>query len=82
MFKNVNLFINNSTTRFFSKKSCKSLESVRNNKEYTYNEKQINIITDLLVEHADVPKELVDLLIDSVKKNVVLEYENLKYPKV
>lgn len=82
MFKNVNLFKNNSTIRFFSKKkSCKSLQSFRNNTEYAYNERQINIITDLLVEHADVPKALVDLLIDSVKKNVAIEYEYIKCNK-
>lgn len=41
--------------------------------EYIENQKQIDCISKVLVEHADVPKKLIDWLIDAVKKNTIIE---------
>jgi len=53
-----------------------SLDEVRNSEEYIQNQKQIDCITKVLIEHSDVPKQLVDWLIESVQENVALEYES------
>lgn len=53
----------------------KSTEKAKKNPEYIHNEIQINCIKDILIERAFVPKQLIDLLIDSVEKNTKLEYE-------
>ena len=42
------------------------------------NQEQINCISKILVEHADVPQKLVDWLIDSVKENTKLELQSKK----
>ena len=43
--------------------------------EYLENKKQIDCISKVLVEQADVPKKLVDWLIDAVRKNTKIECE-------
>ena len=43
------------------------------NEEYLQNQKQIDCISKVLVEHADVPKKLVDWLIESVRNNTKIE---------
>lgn len=45
------------------------------NEEYLQNQKQIDCISRVLIEHADVPKELIDWLIDSVRNNTKIECE-------
>lgn len=44
-----------------------------NHEEYLQNQLQINYISKLLVEHAEVPKKLVDWLIEAVKDNTKFE---------
>ena len=41
--------------------------------EYLQNQKQIDCISKVLVEQADVPKKLIDWLIDAVRKNTIKE---------
>ena len=41
--------------------------------EYLQNKKQIECISNILVEHADVPKKLIDWLIEAVRKNTIIE---------
>ena len=41
--------------------------------EYLQNQKQIECISNVLVEHADVPKKLIDWLIEAVRKNTIIE---------
>ena len=55
----------------------KALEKIHNSPEYLQNQMQINCITNILVEHADVPKKLIDWLIKSVEENVTLEHNSL-----
>ncbi len=54
----------------------KSLEDFQN---YKQNQMQIDCISRVLIEHADVPKELIDWLIKSVKENTTLECKIIKY---
>lgn len=44
-----------------------------NNEQYLQNQLQINYISKILVEHADVPQKLVDWLIKAVKDNTKFE---------
>lgn len=44
-----------------------------NNEQYLQNQLQINYISKILVEHADVPQKLVDWLIEAVKNNTKFE---------
>lgn len=60
----------------------KSIQKTRQSHEYQENEKQIECITKLLVEHADVPLELIEMLVESVQENVALEYEYSKQLKI
>ena len=60
---------------YFDKKNIsenhfKSLEDFQN---YKQNQMQIDCISRVLIEHADVPKELLDCLIKSVRENTTLE---------
>jgi len=41
--------------------------------EYLQNQKQIECISNVLVEHADVPKKLIDWLIEAVRNNTKIE---------
>lgn len=59
------------------KTNSKALKKLMNNREYQQNKMQINCITKVLVEHADVPQKLIDWLIQSVQDNVVIEYKLL-----
>ena len=52
----------------------KTFEELQNNPEYLQNQMQIGCITKVLVERADVPKKLIDWLIESVKENLKIEY--------
>lgn len=52
-----------------------SLPEIQQNKEYQLNEFRIHCIKKALIEHADVPEQLIDWLIESVEENVALEYE-------
>ena len=47
-----------------------------NNEKYLQNQMQIDYISKLLVEHADVPQKLIDWLIDAVKYNATFECNN------
>lgn len=55
-----------------------SIQKTRQSLEYKENEKQIEYITNILVEHADVPLELIEMLVEYVQENVALEYELYK----
>lgn len=67
-------FFNKSKKINKKENNLKAIEKVKQSHEYQLNQKQIEIITKVLVEHADVPQEILDTLIDSVQKNVTLEY--------
>lgn len=54
-------------------KNNNAINKLQKNREYQKNKNQIEIITKVLVEHADVPQELIDTLIKSVKENTTLE---------
>lgn len=58
-----------------NKNYFKSIQKVRQSYEYQKNEKQIKCITNILIEHADVPPELIEMLVESVRENVALEYK-------
>ncbi len=51
----------------------KNLSQIRQSPQYKENQKQIEIISKVLVENADVPQELVHKLIQSVQENASLE---------
>ncbi len=53
-----------------------NLKKLRQTQEYKQNQMQIDCITKILIEHADVPPQLIDWLIESVKQNTALEYKN------
>lgn len=57
---------------------CKNKKKFLENSEYIQNQKEIDCITKVLVEHADVPLKLINWLIEAVEKNTVLEYKFLK----
>lgn len=63
-FKNIDEFNSN------------NLKKLRQTQEYKQNQMQIDCITKILIEHADVPPKLIDWLIESVKQNTTLEYQN------
>lgn len=67
-------FFNKSKKINKKENNLKAIEKVRKSHEYQLNQKQIEIIIRILVEHADVPQEILDTLIDSVQKNASLEY--------
>ena len=50
-----------------------SKESLLNNEVYVQNKKQIDCISKVLVERADVPQKLIDWLIQSVRENTIIE---------
>lgn len=68
-------FFNISSKKYTNENYFKSIQKARQSHEYKENEKQIKCITNLLVEHADVPYEIVEMLVESVQENVALEYE-------
>lgn len=70
-------FFNKSRKINKKENNLKAIEKVKKSHEYQLNQKQIEIITRILVEHADVPQEILDTLIDSVRKNASLEYNAL-----
>ena len=41
-------------------------------KTYQKNKKQIDIITKILVDHADIPEEIINKLISCVEENTIL----------
>lgn len=53
----------------------KSLEKAHKSEEYKQNEMQILSIKKALVEHADVPEALLNMLIEATEKNTQLEYK-------
>ena len=50
----------------------KAINNVLKCDEYLQNSMQIDTIKKVLVEHSDVPEELLDWLIDAVEKNTTL----------
>ena len=50
-----------------------SKNTLLNNEVYVQNKKQIECISKVLVEHADVPQKLIDWLIQSVRENTIIE---------
>ena len=54
------------------------VEKARKTKEYRVNEQKINVIRKVLLNHSNVPQELVDKLIEHIQENVAIEYETLK----
>lgn len=68
-------FFNISSKKNTNEIYFKSIQKARQSYEYKENEKQIECITNILVEHADVPYEIIEMLVESVQENVALEYE-------
>ena len=60
----------------------KYIDDVLNSEEYKNNELQINTIKDVLINHSDVPEQLVSWLITAVENNTRLiceaEYKSKK----
>lgn len=54
----------------------KNLNKVYNSPKYKENELKIKCIKKALIEHAYVPEELINSLIDSVEQNIILELNN------
>lgn len=50
-------------------------KNLEENSEYVENQKQIDCITKVLVEHSDVPQKLIDWLIEAVEENATLKYK-------
>ena len=48
---------------------------IQNSEKYLQNQKQIECITKVLVEDADIPPKLINWLIESVQENATLEYK-------
>ena len=71
-------FFKISPPKNINEKYFKSIQKIQQSPEYQENEKQIKCITKMLVEHADVPREIIEILIESVQENVALEYESSK----
>lgn len=74
----MSIFSKFSQTSCYNEEYFKCIKKAQNFQEYIENEKQIACITNILVERADVPYEIVALLIESVQENVAIEYESLK----
>lgn len=74
----MSIFSKSSQADCYNEKYFKCIKKAQNSQEYIENEKQIECITNILVERADVPYEIVALLIESVQENVAIEYESLK----
>lgn len=55
-----------------NKLSLKIEKEFNNSQEYIKNQAQINCITKVLIENADVPPLLIDWLIDCVQKNTTI----------
>ncbi len=68
-------FFNTISKNNINEKYFKSIDKIRQSDEYKENEKQIEYITKILVEHADVPRDIIEMLIEAVQENVALEYE-------
>lgn len=66
-------FFNKIKKTYNNEVNLKAIEKVKQSQEYQKNQKQIEIISNVLVEHADVPQELINMLIHSVQENVSLE---------
>lgn len=52
-----------------------SIEDIQKSDEYKKSVMQINCIRNILVDHADIPAEVLDNLIETVEEKVTLEYE-------
>lgn len=50
-------------------------KNLEENSEYVENQKQIDCITKVLIEHSDVPPKLIDWLIEAVEENAALKYK-------
>ncbi len=64
-----NVVLNNVKNTLTSNKTNKFCA----NEEYLQNQKQIDCISKVLVEHADVPQKLIDWLIEAVRNNTIIE---------
>ena len=53
-------------------KEMKYLNKIMNSEEYLQNKMQIDCIKNVLIEHSDVPEQLLNWLIESVEKNAEL----------
>lgn len=51
------------------------LENIDN---YRKNEVQINVIKKVLTEHCNVSETIIDTLIQAVKENTLIQYNNKK----
>lgn len=55
------------------KNYLKNLEKIKKDPKYIENQKQIEIISKVLVKHADIPEEVIESLINAVTENVTME---------
>lgn len=62
--------------------NSKYINEVLNSEEYKNNELQINTIKDVLINHSDIPEQLISWLITAVENNTRLiceaEYKSKK----
>jgi len=62
---------------YFVKGVAEMLETneIEKSEEYIQNKKQIDCIKKVLIERANVPKKLIDWLIETVQENEKLKYK-------
>ena len=65
-------------TKEITKDCFKTISRTKQLEEYEYNKKQIECISKVLIESANVPPLLIDWLIESVQKNTAIKYEYFK----
>ncbi len=68
------MFSKKNRNNSYNKVCPKTFNELQASPEYLQNKMQIECITKVLVERADVPQKLVDWLIQSVRENLKLEY--------
>lgn len=71
-------FFHKQKKKSFDYNNVKAIKKIRESDKYQKNQIQIEMISKALVEHADVPQELIDELINSVQENVSMEYKAIK----
>ena len=52
------------------------MSKLKNIEIYRKNEVQINVIKKVLTEHCNVSESIIDNLIQAVKENTIIEYNN------
>ncbi len=54
------------------------MSNIKDIDNYRKNEVQINVIKKVLIEHCCVNESVIDTLVQAVKENTIIEYNNKK----